>query len=124
MRPVSVREAYPVVICQLEAAARARIRHDFRAWYAAGIELIIPRRIQRIGPVHPLAVTANLDDLGTACILLALSRTAQQAQVRNPAKTSFRSGGKKFRYFGRAIRALVAKQPPRSTLRVPNHGCE
>src|SRR5215471_12984212 len=81
MRPVSVREAYPVIICQLEAAARARIRHDLRSWYAAGIELIIPRRIQRIGPVHPLAVTANLDHLGTACILLAarVGRTASNA---------------------------------------------
>jgi hypothetical protein len=33
---------------------------------------------------------------------------------------SLRSGVKKFRYVARAIRALVAQPPPRSTLRVPN----
>ena len=36
--------------------------------------------------------------------------------------TSLRSGVKKFRYRGLAMRALVAKLPPRSTLRVLNHG--
>src|SRR5215831_14766362 len=81
MRPVSVREAYPVILCQLEAAARARIRHDLRAWYAAGIELVIPSRIERVGPVDPFAVAANLDHLGTACILLAarVGRTPSNA---------------------------------------------
>src|SRR5207342_1229205 len=42
MRPVSVREAHPVVLCQLKAAARVRIGHDLSAWYAVLIELIIP----------------------------------------------------------------------------------
>jgi hypothetical protein len=37
---------------------------------------------------------------------------------------SFRPGGKKFRYVGRAIRSLVAQHPPRNTLREPNHGFE
>ena len=46
------------------------------------------------------------------------------AQVRKPANTLFRSGGKKFRNAGRANRALVAQDPPRNTFRAPNHGCE
>ena len=42
MRPVSVREAHPVVFCQLEPAACVRIGHDLSAWYAVGIELVVP----------------------------------------------------------------------------------
>src|SRR4029077_17024044 len=71
MRPVSVGEAHPVVFCQLEAAARVCIGHDLRAWHAIWIELVVPRRIERVGPVDPLAVTANLDHLRTSCIRLA-----------------------------------------------------
>jgi hypothetical protein len=37
---------------------------------------------------------------------------------------SLRSGVKKLRYAARAIRALLVQLPPRSTLRVLNHGCE
>src|SRR4029077_1447001 len=66
MRPVSVRKAHPVVLCQLEAAARVRIGHDFSGWHAAGIELVIPRRIERVGPVDPLAITTDLDHLRTS----------------------------------------------------------
>src|SRR6266540_7545507 len=81
MRPVSVREAHEIVLCQLEAAACVRIGHHFSAWYAVGIELVVPRRVERVGPVDPLAVTADLDHLRTACIHLAARvwRTASDA---------------------------------------------
>src|ERR1700720_4569820 len=71
MCPVSVREAHPVVLCQLKAAAGVRIGHDLRARHSVGIELVVPRRVERVGPVDPLAVTANLDHLRTACTHLA-----------------------------------------------------
>ncbi len=45
-----------------------------------------------------------------------LSRPRHKAQVRKPANTSFRSGVKKLRSEGRAMRALVAQQPPRKHL--------
>jgi len=51
-------------------------------------------------------------------------RAATSLARRKPANMSFRAGGKKFRYVGRAIRALVAQHPPRNTLREPNHGFE
>src|ERR1700726_4506125 len=46
MCPVSVREAHPVVLCQLEAATRVRICHDFGARHSVGIELVVPRRVE------------------------------------------------------------------------------
>ena len=78
MRPVSVGKAHPVILCQLEAAARVRISHDLGAWHSIGIELVVPRRVERVGPVDPLAVTADLDHLRTARIRLAVrvGRTA------------------------------------------------
>jgi len=42
MRPVSLREAHEIVLCQLETAACVRIGHDFSAWYAIRIELVVP----------------------------------------------------------------------------------
>src|SRR6266496_6392008 len=60
MRPVSVRKAHEIVFCQLQTAAFVRIGHDFSAWYAHGIELVVPCRVERIGPVDPLAVGALL----------------------------------------------------------------
>src|SRR5215472_16212988 len=72
MRPVSIRKADPVVLCQLETAARVRIGHDLSAWYTVRIELVVPGRIQRVGPVNPLAVTANLHHLRAPCVRLAV----------------------------------------------------
>src|ERR1700730_9194048 len=72
MRPVSLREAHPVVLRQLEAAARFRMGHDLVARPTASTELVVPRRVERVGPVDPLAVAANLDHLRTACIYLAV----------------------------------------------------
>src|SRR5262249_30014289 len=81
MRPVSVREVREKVPCQLETAACVHIGHDFSARYASGIELIVPCRVERVGPVDPLAVTANLDHLRTAPTRLAVrvGRTTSNA---------------------------------------------
>src|SRR5665811_1252998 len=68
MRPVSVGEAHPVVLCQLKPTARVCISHRLGARYSLGIELVIPRRVERIGPVHPLAIAADLYHLRTASI--------------------------------------------------------
>src|SRR5260221_6596672 len=72
MRPVSVGEAHPVVFCQLEATARVCIGHNLGARYSVRIELVIPRRVERIGPVHPLAIATDLYHLRTACICLTV----------------------------------------------------
>src|SRR5260370_6849570 len=66
MRPVSIGEAHPVVLCQLKAAARARIGHDLGARHSVGIELVIPRRVERVGPIHSLAVATDLYHRRTA----------------------------------------------------------
>src|SRR5262249_40964910 len=81
MCPVSVREAHPVVCCQVEAATGVCIRHDLSARYDVGIELVVPGRIQRVGPIDPLAITADLDHLRATGIRLAagMGRTAGDA---------------------------------------------
>src|SRR5262245_57716927 len=71
MRPVSVREAHPIVLCEFEAAGCVRISHDLGSRHSVGIELVVPGRVERIGPVNSLAVTADLDHLRTAYIRLA-----------------------------------------------------
>src|ERR1700761_9509770 len=88
MRPASIGEAHPVVLRQFEAAARVRIGHDLSAWHSIGIELVVPGRIERIGPVDPLTVTANLDHLRTACKHLAawVGRTASDATEMDRAR--------------------------------------
>src|SRR5262249_39776417 len=55
MRPVSVRKAHEIVLCQLEAPACVRVGDDLSAWYTMGIELVVPRRVERVGPVDPFA---------------------------------------------------------------------
>src|SRR5258708_40084786 len=81
MRPVTVREADPVIPCQFEAAARVGIGHPLDAGYSAGIELVIPCRIERIGPVPPLAVAADLPHLRTAgkCLAIRVRRAPYDA---------------------------------------------
>src|ERR1700730_11633659 len=71
MRPVSVGEAYPVILSQFQPAVLAHAGHDLSARHSVGIELVVPRRIERVGPVNPLAVTTDLDHLRTACIRVA-----------------------------------------------------
>src|SRR3979409_869099 len=68
MRAVSVGEAYPVVLCQLEAAAWTCIGHDLGARHSLGIKLVVPRRVERVGPVHSFAVAADLYHLRAARI--------------------------------------------------------
>jgi len=118
MRPVSVREAHPIVLCQLKAAARVRIGHDLSAWYAVGIELIVPRRVERVGPVDPLAITANLDHLRTACVDLAArvgrtaSDTADVDGVREP----------RFPWVGDVVLTHLASSPTRDVKEAVIHG--
>src|SRR5260370_42451213 len=88
MRPVSIGEAHPVVLCQLKAAARARIGHDLGARHSVGIELVIPRRVERVGPIHSFAVATDLYHLRTARIRLAVRvrRTADNAADAHGAR--------------------------------------
>src|SRR5882762_1220793 len=81
MRPVSVGEAYAVVLCQLEAASRVCIGHHLDARNSVRIELVVPGRVERVGPVYAFAVAADLDHLGPAGIGLAvrMRRTAHDA---------------------------------------------
>src|SRR5580698_8963982 len=67
MRAVSVREAHPIVLRQLQAARRVGDRHDLGSWDAIGIELIVPGGIERVGPIDALSVTADLNHLRPAC---------------------------------------------------------
>src|SRR5437762_14362599 len=89
MRSVAVREADPVVVCQLEAAIRARVGHDLGARYPVGIKLVVPRRVERVCPVDPAAIAADLHHLGTTSIRLATgmrSTTCNAADVNRPGK--------------------------------------
>src|SRR5690348_6147058 len=88
MRVVSVREAHPKILCQCEAATRVRVGHDLHARRSTGIELVIPSRIERVGPVDPLPITANLDHLRTASIRVSVrvGRTASDAAEVDQAR--------------------------------------
>src|SRR3977135_3148682 len=81
MRPVPVGEADPVILCQFEPTARACIGHYLGARHSLRIELVVPGRGERIGPVNSLSITADLDHLRTACIGFAVwvRRTAYNA---------------------------------------------
>src|SRR3954462_15927441 len=72
MRAIAVREADPVIAGELEAAIGTSRGHDLSALHPGRIELVVPRRIQRVGPVHPLAVAADLDHLGAGRVGLAV----------------------------------------------------
>src|ERR1700722_3955377 len=71
MRPVTLGEAHPVVLCQLEATARICIGHHLGARYSIGIELVVPCRVERVGPIYPFAIATDLDHLRSASIGLA-----------------------------------------------------
>src|SRR6516225_3281486 len=73
----------------LEAAIRAGIGHDLGARYPVGIKLIVPRRVERVCPVDPAAIAADLHHLGTTGIRLAAGmRRAPRnaADVNRPGK--------------------------------------
>src|SRR4029077_20833355 len=70
MCPISIGEVHPVVLCQLEATTLLCMGHHLGARYTVGIKLVIPCRVERVGPIYPLAVSADLHHLRTACICL------------------------------------------------------
>src|SRR5208282_720535 len=107
MRPVSVREAHPVVLRQLEAARRASDSHDRGSGHACGIELVVPGGIKRVGPVDPLAVTADLDHLWAACKGLAVR------MGRAPNDAADMDGARELRlpWFGGVVLAHFAGSP-------------
>src|ERR1700751_3396222 len=94
MRAVSGGEAYKVVACELQAAIRASIGHDLYARHSLRIELVIPGRIERVGPIDPLAVAADLHHLRTAGIGLAVGvrRAARDAADMHRARQLGLSG--------------------------------
>src|SRR3954469_23314287 len=51
MRAVAVGEPDPEIVSEREAACRLRMRHHLRGGHAVRIELVIPRRVKRVGPV-------------------------------------------------------------------------
>ncbi len=81
MRAIAVGEFDPVVVGERQPAVRPRMREHLRARHAVRIELVVPRRIQRIGPVHAPAVAADLDHLRAACepAAVRVRRTARDA---------------------------------------------
>src|SRR5437868_14274276 len=78
MRPVPVREAHPVVPRKFKATVRAGIGHYLDARNSLRIELVVPRRADRVAPAGPFAVAADLDHMGAACIgrAIRMRRTA------------------------------------------------
>src|SRR5262245_5091275 len=72
VRAIAVGEAHPKILGELQTAVWTDIGHDLGARHSVRIELVIPRRIERVGPVDPLAVTADFNHLRTAGIWLAV----------------------------------------------------
>src|SRR5580704_18806723 len=72
MRPISVGEAHPVVLCEFKAPARVCVGHHLGARDSLRIELVVPRRVERVGPVYAFAVAADFYHLRTPCIWLAV----------------------------------------------------
>src|SRR3981189_733869 len=72
MRPVPVGEADPIVLCKLEATARVCVGHHLGAGNALRIELVVPGRVERVGPVYAFAVAADFDHRRPAGIGLAV----------------------------------------------------
>src|SRR3974390_526108 len=72
VRAVSVGEAHPIIPRQFQPAVRTDIGHDLGPRKAAGIELVIPSRVERVGPIDALAVTADFNHLRTAAERLAV----------------------------------------------------
>src|SRR5262249_12603172 len=72
MRPVSVREIHPKVFGERKSAAGIRVGHDFNPGHAVRVELVVPRRVKRVRPINPLAITADLNHLGASGKRLAV----------------------------------------------------
>src|SRR5262245_64915314 len=72
MRPVSVGDLDPEILVQVDATVGADVGLYHRARHTVGIELVVPGRIERISPVDPLAIAADLDHLRPATECLAV----------------------------------------------------
>src|SRR5271163_3412701 len=81
MRPVTARKAHPVVLCQREATRRICIGHHLGARYSIGIELVVPCRVERVGPIYSFAIATDLHHLRTAsiCFTVWVRRAADNA---------------------------------------------
>lgn len=66
MRAIAVGELDPVIVGERHPAFRPHVREHLCARHAVRIELVVPRRIERVGPVHALPVAADLDHLRAA----------------------------------------------------------
>ncbi len=66
MRAIAVGELDPVVVGERQSALRPDMREYLRGRHAVRVELVVPRRIERVGPVHAPAVAADLDHLRAA----------------------------------------------------------
>src|SRR4051812_10320455 len=72
VRAVAGREIDPELRIERQAAALADVGLDHRAWHAGRIELIVPGRVEPVGPVDTFAVAADLDHLRPAGVGLAV----------------------------------------------------
>src|SRR5258705_14006854 len=77
-------------LIELDAAVRAHVDLGQPALDAVGIELIVPRAIQRVGHVEALAVTADLDHL--RCTVERFVRTRWMRLAANDASELHRAG--------------------------------
>src|SRR5215831_5105174 len=59
----ALAELHKEALVKRDAAAVADVELDHPSLYAIGIELIVPRTIERVGEVHALSVTADLHHL-------------------------------------------------------------
>ena len=98
MRPISLGELDPEILIQLDATVGANVGLYHRARHSVRIELVVPRRIERISPVDPLPIAADFDHLRPATECLAI-------RVRGPSRdaTNMHRSGQ----FGRARIANV-----------------
>src|SRR5512134_2998703 len=75
---------------ELHAAVRTDVQLGQPALDAVGIELVVPRAIQRVGHVHAPAVTADLDHLW--CAVERLVGTRRMWLTTNDAADLHRAG--------------------------------
>src|SRR5262245_55548479 len=88
MRPVSVGDLDPEILVQVDATVGANVSLYHRARHTTRVELIVPGRIQRISPVHPLAIAADLDRLRPATECLAVWVAGPSRDAANMHRSS------------------------------------
>ena len=72
MRPISIGKRHPVIAGQCQSPTRIGNRHHLGSRNAVRVKLIVPTGVKRIGPINPLAVTADLNHLGPPRARLAI----------------------------------------------------